>query len=411
MALKTKDAYKLINLIAEQATGRKAITPVDTNGFVSMGNKLLELDHDSVFDAISVVMGRLFVANRPYTAKLNIINAINSGLYTNRIRKVSYYTQGALPTGAFNTDLYTNIKDGFSNNSNEGKSVAGMWEQNLSEPLEMDFSGRSAWDTSITLPKVQLQEAFRNEASFNQFIAGMMMQKDNEIELTKEAWRRMTILSRIGASYTMGVKDSTKHTAINLTEEFNNRYGTKYTSDELRGSHYSEFLAFFVARVKEFSAKMTNYTNMYHYTPPLTGKPEAQILRHTPYDRQRLVMYEPLLRDAESMVLPEIFHDDRLSMSNYEGVEYWQTFGSAEIDVKVEDFETGKPAEVKIPYLCGVLFDVDSVMTDFQLESATSTPLEARKKYRNLWWTFARNAIVDPTENCIIFYMADTKTM
>ena len=46
-------------------------------------------------------------------------------------------------------------------------------------------------------------------------------------------------------------------------------------------------------------------------------------------------------------------------------------------------------------------------MTDFQLESSATTPLEARKRYRNIWWSFAKNSINDFTENAIIFTMED----
>jgi hypothetical protein len=46
-------------------------------------------------------------------------------------------------------------------------------------------------------------------------------------------------------------------------------------------------------------------------------------------------------------------------------------------------------------------------MIDYQLDTARSTPVEARKGYRNLWYTFAKNIISDTTENSIIYYMAD----
>ena len=46
-------------------------------------------------------------------------------------------------------------------------------------------------------------------------------------------------------------------------------------------------------------------------------------------------------------------------------------------------------------------------MTDFQLESADASSLESRKKYFNVWYDFAKNAIGDQTENMVIFYMAD----
>ena len=54
-----------------------------------------------------------------------------------------------------------------------------------------------------------------------------------------------------------------------------------------------------------------------------------------------------------------------------------------------------------------MICDRDGMLTDFQIERADTTPLEARKGYRNTWMHIAKNAICDPTENTIIYYMAD----
>ena len=62
---------------------------------------------------------------------------------------------------------------------------------------------------------------------------------------------------------------------------------------------------------------------------------------------------------------------------------------------------------VDLDYVLGILYDEDAIMTDFQIESSATTPLEARKRYRNIWWSFAKNSINDFTENAIIFTMED----
>jgi len=62
---------------------------------------------------------------------------------------------------------------------------------------------------------------------------------------------------------------------------------------------------------------------------------------------------------------------------------------------------------VQLDYVVGALWDEDALMVDFQLERSNSTPLEARKNYRNIWWSFSKNAINDATENFILYYMAD----
>ena len=41
-----------------------------------------------------------------------------------------------------------------------------------------------------------------------------------------------------------------------------------------------------------------------------------------------------------------------------------------------------------------------------QLDVAETTPLEARKRYRNVWNTYAKNMISDPTEKFILYYMS-----
>ena len=51
--------------------------------------------------------------------------------------------------------------------------------------------------------------------------------------------------------------------------------------------------------------------------------------------------------------------------------------------------------------------DRDALMTNFQLEVAHTSPLEARKGYRNTWLSIARNIMDDPSEQCVIFIMAD----
>ena len=55
----------------------------------------------------------------------------------------------------------------------------------------------------------------------------------------------------------------------------------------------------------------------------------------------------------------------------------------------------------------GLIYDVDAMMVDFQLESALATYINPRKRYSNLWLSVAKNAITDFTENGVLLYMDD----
>jgi hypothetical protein len=131
-------------------------------------------------------------------------------------------------------------------------------------------------------------------------------------------------------------------------------------------------------------------------------------------------MYSPLWADVESLVLPEIFNDEYLDLdTQYQPVTYWQSNTTdadrpkVDVEPAVVNTTTGiqeKGAEVKLDYVVGLITDRDGLMTDFQIETTRTTPVEARKGYRNTWQIIAKNLICDPTEKTILFYMADPTT-
>ena len=423
--LTPQDCHALMNLLVKEATGQNAeIQEVNSSNFVSAGELVLATGTENVLNSLSLVLGRTFMAVRPYKAKLAIINALNTDLYTSRMRKISFYSRDAQASGDFNTQLYTNLAAGFDNGENGVDAVSGdpvstksMWVQNPSVVLENNFAGQSVWEDSTTVYEYQLKTAFRSEDEFAQFVSGIMTEKGNDIESQKEAFNRMTILNHIAGVYDLDAA-SANGRVVNLTKAYNDRFGTSYTSAQLRSTYLKEFLAFFVAQFKLASRYMTYRSAKYHWSPAKTvGGTSYTLLRHTPYDRQRVMLYEPLFTEAEAMVLPEIFRPEYLDINTqYEGVDYWQNVNApSAIDVipAIPDTSTGVQtagAEVELDYVVGMIFDADAIMIDYQLERSYTTPLEARKAYRNIWWSFSKNAISDFTENCVIFIMADPAT-
>lgn len=410
------EAYAVMNMLVKQATGQSDLAVVDTSSFISAGEKVLATGTENVLNSIGVVMGRLFVAARPYEAKLQLINALNTDMYTNRMRKISFYARENVAAGFVNTNMLTNFQTGFDNGSNSAdgvaKSAASMWEQNLPVALEMNFAGSDVWQTSQTIARDQLKLAFRGEEEFMRFLDGSMVEKANDIASNREAFNRMILLNKIAGVHDMAANMTGSDR--NLTAEFNAKYGTSYTSEELRTTHLEEFLKFFTAEFKLASDYMENRSANYHWSPEKTvNGVNYTLLRHTPKDRQRSILYTPLFTQARANVLPDIFNPQYLNIDQYEGVTYWQDINSpsaihitpAVTNTTSGEQETG--AEVNLPYVIGILYDVDGMMSDYQLEDAASTPFEARKRYTNIWYSFARNGINDNTENSIIFYMQD----
>lgn len=411
-----QDGYQIMTVLGRMATGQTTLAVTDMSSYISAGELVMGTGKENVYNALGILVGRTLIASRAYREKLALMNAINTGSYTNRLRKISFYAKDPIPSGFFNTDLFTNLADGYDGGDNGGASTKSQWEQHPSMPLEMTFSGTTVFDHALTFYEEQINAAFRDPQELAAFVAGQVQEHENDIATTREAFNRMTLLSKIASVYAYDAGGIATQ-VVNLTAAYNTFFGTTYTSAQLRSTYLKSFLEFMTATVKEYSDYITERTAQYHLALPKTvGGVQYSILRHVPRDRQRLYLFRPLFRKAEALVMPEIFNTEYLNLDQYEGVDFWQSnYSDAErpqvkVKTAILNTVTGEQTastDIEIPYVVGLLTDVDGLMTDFQLERALATPVNARKGYRNVWLHFAKNAINDPTESAILFTMED----
>ena len=418
-ALTPQDCYALMNSLVEQATGQASLTAVDSSSFVSAGELVLASGTENVVNSLSMILGRTLIAVRPYEAKLRIMNTLNSGLYANRLRKISYYAREAEPAGFENTNLYTNLAMGFDNGVNpdsqtppQDQSTGSMWVQNQPVPLEVNFAGSSVWDESTTVYETQLKVAFRSEAEFAQFVSGILTEKGSDIESAKEAFNRMTLLNFIAGAVDLNASTGS---AIDLVPLFGTYIGQTVTRADLLpgGTYATEFREWFTAFFKGVSDKMENRSKKWHWSPTKTiNGVSYTLLRHTPKSKQRAIMYGPYFRDAQATIMPALFNPQYLDMDKqFETVEFWQAEDSgAAISVTpaipdVNGQTQIQGSAVALDYVLGIIYDEDALMVDYQFEGSYSTPLEAKKLYRNIFWHFRKNATNDFTENHVVFYL------
>ena len=148
--------------------------------------------------------------------------------------------------------------------------------------------------------------------------------------------------------------------------------------------------------------------------PKTINDVEYHLLRNTPKKNQRVILYQPMFTKAKAKVFPEIFNPEYLDIgTQYEGVDWWQNENVPEgiyVEPSIPDFTNGtqkKGNAVKLDHVVGLIFDEDALMSNFQLDDANTTPLEARKRFRNTWYAMARGGINDFTEKAVLFIMED----
>ena len=416
--LTPKDASNIINLLWVQMTGQQAGTTIDPSDFVSAGELVMSYGPENVLNALTMILGRTMIATRPYSMAFASLNAISTGAYSHRIRKISYYAKYCLEAGYQNTDLTLNFAPYLDNGSNGGTSTASMWEQHPGMPLEVNFAGSSIWQDCITTYEDKLETAFRSPEDFNAFISGIVQEKLNDIEQQKEAFARMTFLNHVaGAVLAEGVLQNGM--AYNLTTEYNAWYNTNYSTQQLQTTQLESFLKFFTAFIANLKRDFKDRDTLHHWPVQYTDSNSVDwfILRHTPGDKFRGIFNARFFTMAEANVFSTVFNEQYLEGGQgYELVNYWQSKDAPfwiDVEPGIPDFDgthsglqsTG--SQVTLDCLLGVVYDVDGMMIDFQLDKVLTSPLEARKGYYNTWYTIQRNAITDLTEKIAVLYMAD----
>lgn len=415
------DACSIVTQLLKMATGQSEIDTVDTSSFTSAG-ETLAADARTTMNNLSILIANTKIRVKRRKSRYWLVESENGDMYSDRIRTISFYTTNPEPAGFMNTDAYTNLAQGFDNGSNPdpvtstARSTASMWKMNYKACVQLDFGARNLFDISITIPEYEFKQAFNSAASFSDFLNGMMVEIENDISRAKEQRNKIVALNRMAGIYDMG--DNCPFAKMNLLKMFNEKYSTSYGINDVLTTYRKEFHAFVVETVKMLVKWLGYDTTRYHWTPASTdesGNARA-LLRSTDPSELRCFLYEPFFIESEAEVLPEIFNPSMLDINTqYEGLMYWQSIDNpTAIDVTpaIPDTTMLSGAQVKgdrvqIPYVLGMFFDRNALMTDYQLESSATTPLEAKKMYRNTFWHVSFGNIDDYSMNAVLLYLEE----
>lgn len=400
------DISAVINsLIAQGAGANLAATDLSSTITVAKVEQLYGVE--KITGALSEILGKTLIAIRPYD-KYSFRNIeTDSQTYGSMRRKISYYSSNFIKDESWN---YAGSGDGYS--LKDGVSI-DMYKIHKQYPLEMRYGGNKVIEKVVTRFLYQYRTAFKDQASFNQFVQGLAIEVNNSIQHMKESRNRAIVLNFIGGLYNTG----TARSKVNLTKEFNAKFGTTYTSAQLRTTYLKEFSQYLASRIKYDADMMEKDTDLFHLTPPKKDDSgnNLQLLRHTPKSEQRLMLLAPLMYDIEKFVMPEIFHDGYLRLENYEAIPYWQSAEAGKegsINVTPHQLKPGTGSTetgqaVTTPYVIGLLYDRPACVSAFRLEDTIPTPYNAAGAYYNTYYHFANDFQNDFTENGILYYMED----
>lgn len=395
------DVYAIVNAAAAEMYGANAtLQAQDTSSFVSIGEHMLRTGYTNTLNALSTVIARTIVAVRPYRGKFEIIARVPEE-WGGITRKISFYAGKFEAETMWNTDINaTNLVDG---NSIDHYKITKTY------PLEMNFCGTKVLKKRDTTFADQLDQAFHSESEFSDFYSAKMVAIANDIALGYEAENRLQILNAIGATYNVGATRQ----KVDLVAAYNAKYGTSKTTADLLGADFKSFCEFFVAKIKGDMELMSEYNSLFHIYPARNDDAgnALTLLRHTPAEMRRLIMYRPIFRDAEAAIFPSLFDPSFLRIQDYEGVEYWQNPNvPAAVNIKPNQLNvsTGQAVNgtaVALDHVVALLFDRDAIATSLKLQKTITTPVNADGDYFNTVYHWAFQFKQDQTENMVLYYL------
>lgn len=382
----------ILNQIVADAQGRTAditTTPRDTSQFVTMAQTALSAGTDPIMKSISQLINKSLFVARPYKSTLDILKW-DDITFGNAVRK---FTPVSVDSASDNPEFEDAPADG---------SSADQWTVKRPKVLQMQYLGAEQWQVQEpTVFEHQLNSAFRSPEELGQFLAMLRTHVMNEMEQEQEQLARMTLSSFIASK----IKNDTTN-VIHLLTEYNAATGSELDAQSVyQPTNFGAFIRWTAARMREISALMEERSVKFHQS--LTG---YTILRHTPREYQRCVMYGKASAMIDSMVR-ESFFDNWLKFPQYSTVNFFQNINSPQKIVMTPPVlsasgNVSKSATtVTQDNIFAVLYDKAAIGYNVLNEGVNQTPINAKARYYNTFHHFVKRYCIDTTENGVVFLL------
>ena len=389
----------VLTSIVKQATGQAVLTPTDTGSFTSVAQVALRADRDAVMQDISNVIGRTIFSSRPYSAKMEGL-MMDTFRWGNVMRKLSIADSDWEDDPAY---AWPALWDATQNPPTGDGQAIDPWTIKKPNVLQTNFYGASVYFDEMTIFEDQLETAFRGPEELGSFLSLIMTNLSNRLELSNENIKRGLVANMIGAL----VDEANTDRVVHLLTEYIAATGQSYTSQSIyEPANFAPFMKWVYSRVAQISDNMTEMSTKYQTV--ITGKP---ILRHTPYQDQRVYLYSPTRHDIDARVLADTFHDTYLRYADVETVNFWQSINTPD-SVNVTPAYTDTAGVLKVPQsavsqgdIFGVMFDRDMMGMTMLDRRVLSTPLNTKGLYRNLHVHCKQRVVFDNTEKGVVLLL------
>lgn len=377
--METTQIYSFINEAQSEALGEKVITVKDTSSLVSLGEhilnseKLVEQWYKTLVDRI----GRTYIKVRTYT------------------RTQSNMMFEPLEFGAILQKLQTyKISKAKENNSwKEQVNPFTVLEKDETDIMQSFFKKRGTWEIDKIIYDYQLNDSFVSESNFMAFCDLILNDMRVTMEFEIEQLEKLTRAT----CYAQAFKTNNKNCARNLLAEYNSKFSEDLTTENcLMDANFLKFASMEINKVVKRITKLTSIFN------------SMGADRNTDKDNLVVECLADYVSATSSYLESGTYHKELVSLPLYTELDCIQASGlnydftdTSKINITDDENitveQTGIIACIRDRESCGI--------STYRLR--TKSIYNPASELVNYFHKMDFGAFVDPSENCVVFYVAD----
>lgn len=389
---------QVLNSIQQQATGQSALVATNTADFVAAADTTLKTGMDPVMNAINQVLTRTIFSVRPYRRKFGLVE-VSESAYGNHVRKLNIADKPVQEDDRYKWPVAYDASQNPA--SGDGQSVD---QQIINKPvvLQTNFYGSNVFQDSYTIFRDQLECAFRGPDELGSFLGMVTQNMTDKLEQCRENMGRAVVSNFIGGI----IDENLSGRIVHLLSEYNALTGLNLTATSVyQPANYKAFIQWAYARILTVSDMMEERSQEYQ-----TIVNNLPIMRHTPKDRQKMMIYAPASNMMTTMAVADTYHKELLRLGAYETVNFWQSIKSPDsINLTPGRISSNGTAitgsAVSQANIFGVIFDEEALGYAVTQQWSSPAPFNARGGYTSIWLHETQRLWNDHSEKGVVFLL------
>ena len=376
-----KQIYSILNDVAKQSLGTEAIAVVDTQSFISLGDKVLKSDTDTenFLSKLTDRIAKTVYSVRNYT-----------GINKNLMREPFDY-------GVIVQKIHVEMPEAKENNAwkigEQGytPTYAPVIKPTVSQKL---FNKLSTWEIDVTIPDFMLKTAFLNESSMATFIDAIFTAMNNAMVMCADNNANLIRANFIGNK----IYSAQPTQAINLLSQYNTLTNANLTvASCLRDV---DFLKWATMQISLWTKRMRVMSKLFN---------EDSNSKFTSGEYLVLDVLQDFASSTATFLQSDTYHKELVALPMYNEVPYWQGSGTSfafadtsKISVKIDGTN-----EVTQGGIIAVAYDYNAIGTTIN-EPRSTTERNNKDEYTNYYNKATIGCFNDLGENGIVFYIAES---